>query len=166
MKKLILPILVLVFLILIGCKQQPKEVSNIELVKSFEQLYEVQNYFKLKDMYDKNSSGLSKKYTLYFGGLISNAFNQAEQSNDAIDQLLTNYKSELNDTLLSKIYQVKLLNHINLYEYKEAEKVSYLLLEDFKLFLDSTEVEDIDNEINIWKGLSEVPKQEINKSKD
>lgn len=164
MKTIFLPIILA--LLLAGCQQKQEKTSDPDLVKSLTHFHETQDYFRLKNAFDRNEDALSDRDQLYFQAIVSNVFNQAETSNQAIEKLLETHPAGLSDTLLAEIYQIKLLNHINLYEYAEATKTSEVLLKEYRARLDSAVLEDLENEIHIWQGLKNVPKQRITKQKD
>ena len=67
----------------------------------------------------------------------------------------------LADSLLNNIYQTKLNNHINLYEYGLAASTSEYLQQQYADFNDSIEIENLENELNMWRALASVPKQSV-----
>lgn len=158
MKRSIL--LLICCIVLFSCTTK-KSIDDQNLVSKLDILYKSQDYFKLKSAYNHYEHKLSKKYQLYYGALISHVFNQQESSNKFIDELLLTYSEQLNDTLLKNIYKSKLLNHINLYEYKYASNVSEILIEKFEYVIDSAEYNSLKNEYKIWKALSDAPKQRV-----
>lgn len=164
MKKQIIVIISLV--LLIACKNQEVKVSDQQVVNELTKMVETQDFFKLKNYYDLKKESLSDLHSLYFYAIISNVFNKAEESNVAINKLLANEDFNLNDTLLNKLYQAKLQNHINLYEYGEAAQTSRHIQQNFQWLTDSSDLEMLRNEIKIWLALKKVPKQQIVKSKD
>ena len=58
-----------------------------------------------------------------------------------------------------------MLNHINLYEYAEAAATS-VIQNYFQSLTDSADLEMLQNEIKIWRALSDTPKQQIIKNSD
>ena len=164
MKKLIITI-TSIFL-LFGCGNLKTKVSNQDVFNELSQLVETQDYFKLKKIYDTKNNQLSDAHSLYFSSIISNVFNNPDKSNSTINQLLANENYNLNDSLLNKLYRIKLLNHINLYEYSEAASTSDYIQNHFKSLTDSTALEMLQNEINIWRALENVPEQQIIRDKD
>lgn len=159
------PRALLLILIFFACNPIIKK-SNEKTVETLDQLIEKENFFKLKATYEANVDKLSETHALFYKAKIDNVFNQAQESNRAIQELLANHSEALNDTMLSKLYSTKLLNHINLYEYSEASKASQQILTNYNSLFDSLELENLQNEIKIWRGLKDVAKQEIFKTKD
>ncbi len=153
--------IVLVF----GCGNLEKKVTNQIVFNELKQLLESQDYFRLKQNYESKDNQLSDAHSLYFSSIISKVFNKPEISNSAINQL-ANKNYNLNDTLLNKLYRAKLENHINLYEYGEAASTSTYIQNHFQSLTDSSDLEMLQNEINIWNALSDTPKQQIIKNSD
>lgn len=154
------------FILLFSCGNPKNKISDQQLVDKLENLIEIENYFMLKIVYDKNIDKLSHKHSLYFSAILNNVFNKAEESNKDIDIILANYSSSLSDTVLNKLYQKKLWNHINLYEYEQAANTSEYIQKNYLTLNDSIDIENLKNEIKIWKALKDVPKQEIIKTDD
>jgi len=164
MKKQIVALMSIV--LLFGCGNPKIKVSNQNVLNELEQLAETQDFFKLKKNFELKNDQLSDAHALYFSAIISNVFNKPDISNAAINQLLVNEKVNLNDTLLSKLYRTKLLNHINLYEYGEAATTSNYIQNHFRSLTDSSDLEMLENEIKIWEALAGIPKQQIIKNSD
>lgn len=153
-------------ILLFSCGNPKIKVSNQKVLNELEQLTVKQDYFSLKKNYEAKNDQLSDAHALYFSAIISNVFNKPESSNSAINQLLATENFNLNDTLLNKLYRVKLQNHINLYEYVEAASTSAYIQNHFQLLTDSSDLEMLQNEIKIWRALSGTPKQQIIKNSD
>jgi len=159
-------ILIITSTILINCGTQTGKISDERIFDKLNELVDIQDYFKLKEMFNSDKDKLSKEHTLYFSAIINNVFNNAEDSNKAIKKLINNPRYALNDTMLSKVYDTKLLNHLNLYEYDDAAKTSEFIQNNYNTFTDSADSEMYRNELNIWRALSTVPKQQITKTTD
>ncbi len=149
-----------------SCGYHADTTSNAQLVANLEDLVEAQDFFRLKKVYNANVDDLSEIHTLYYSAIIKNIFNDAENSNIAINKLLINDKASLSDTMLNTLYRTKLLNHINLYEYGNAAKASETIQTNYLALNDSSEIEMLKNEIKIWRALKDIPKQETIKTKD
>ena len=163
MKKLFLLLLIL----LMACKNPAAEkVSNQETLTLLDSLIETQNYFKLKESFYAQKDNLSKNHELYYQAIVLNVFNKLSESNAVIDELLSQSKAKLSDTVLNTLYNTKLLNHVNLHEYGDAVMASKYIQENFLQLNDSSDIENLENEINIWSSLKNIPKQEIVKNAD
>lgn len=162
MKK-VLYLLVILFL---GCQQSQVKISDYNVLQELEQLIDAQNYFKLKKVFESQKDKLSKDHELYFKAILLNVFNSLEESNSVIDELIVQKKINLTDTMQNALYNTKLLNHINLYEYSEAVQTSEIIQNKYRQLNDSSEIESLNNELKIWKSLRDIPKQEIIRSND
>ncbi|WP_223552302.1 pepsin/retropepsin-like aspartic protease family protein [Aestuariivivens sp. NBU2969] len=158
--------LFLLLIILIGCQQPQYKTSDYTVIQDLEQLIEKQNYFMLKQVFEAQKDKLSKDHELYFKAIIFNVFNNLEESNSVIDEIINQKIIHLSDTILNSVYNTKLLNHINLYEYSEAALTSEIILDEYRHLNDSTEIETLNNELKIWKSLRNTPKQEIIRNRD
>ncbi|TWO34056.1 hypothetical protein E1J38_004590 [Seonamhaeicola sediminis] len=151
----------------VACKNtQTKNVSDLAITKQLDSLTEVQDYFKLRQNLNSKKSLLSKEHILYYEAIVLNLFNDLPKSNSKIEELLSLEPLSLTNTMLNKLYNTKLLNHINLYEYKKAKEVSELILKNYSQLNDSSKVQLLENELNIWKSLENIPTQEIVKNSD
>ena len=159
-------VLKLAFVLLVSCGNPADNISNQQIVSRLDLLIEARDYFNLKAYYGLHKAQLSPKHSLYYSAMINNVFNNAEKSNADIDQLIADYSTSLSDTLLNKLYRTKLLNHVNLYEYADAARTSSYIQSNYLALNDSSEVEMLQNEINIWEALKDVPKQQTIKTGD
>jgi len=158
--------LFLLLIILIGCQQSQDQTSNYIVLQELEQLMDNQNYFKLKQVFESQKEKLSKDHELYFKAIISNVFNKLEESNSVIDEIINKKVINLSDTMLNSLYNTKLLNHINLYEYNDAVLTSEIIQNNYHHLNDSSEIETLNNELKIWESLRNTPKQEIIRNND
>jgi len=164
MKKQLVAIVSIV--LLFGCGNPETKISNQNVLDELKHLAETQDYFKLKKTFESSKNVLSETHALYFDAIINKVFNQPQTSNQAIEKILSIENIDLNDTLLNKLYWAKLGNHINLYEYARATETSEYIQKNYPGFNDSVEMKNLQNEVNIWRALKDVPKQEIIRNKD
>ena len=127
-------------------------------------LFETQNYFKLKESFENHKTQLKEEYRLFYSAMIQKVFIQPESSNRDIEALLQHHKIE--DELMFEVYTAKLWNHVNLYEYAEAAKASAIIQQKYLDFADEDEKENLKNEIKIWQALAQTPRQEVFKKSD
>jgi len=158
--------LLLLLILFVGCQQSQDKTSNYIVLQELEQLLDNQNYFKLKQVFESEKDELSKDHELYFKAIISNVFNNMDESNSVIDEIINKKTINLTDTMLNALYNIKLLNHINLYEYSDAVLTSDIIQNKYRQLNDSSEIESLENELKIWKSLRNTPKQEIIRNKD
>ena len=156
----------LLICLMVSCEQPTMKISAPEVITKLEDFYKEENFFKLREVYTKNTQHLSPRDSLYYRAIITNVFNRVKESNEAITNLLESHQESLSDNMLNQLYGKKLWNHINLYEYGEAAQTSDHILQHYHALNDSNKVEDLENEIKIWRALKDIPKQEIAKTGD
>lgn len=150
----------------LSCNSSSQKVTNPKLINLLNSLYEQKDFFSLNHQFEAQKAQLSEANVLYFSALLNNVFNQQKNSNETISVLLEQHKEKFTDVQLSKIYEVKLMNHLNNYEYAQAAAVNEILIKNYASIFDSTEVANFKNEWNIWTALKNTPKQGIAKNKD
>ena len=158
-------LLSMVSILLLSCSDNFKK-EDARVVNKLSELYDSQDYFKLKTYYKLNKQSLSEKSSLYFNALIQHHFNKQLESNQLIDKLLNEFQEEMPDSLVHKLYETKLWNHINLYDYRNAAECSKVIIRDYNKLIDSVKLISLKNEIKIWQALSNTPKQEVVKNGD
>jgi predicted aspartyl protease len=158
--------LLLILILFIGCQQSEDKTSDYIVLQELDQLLDNQNYFKFKQVFESEKDKLSKNHELYFKAILSNVFNNLEESNSIIEEIINNKTITLKDTMLNALYNTKLLNHINLYEYNNAVLTSEIIQNEYRQFNDSSDTERLNNELNIWNSLRNIPKQEIIRNND
>ena len=141
-------------------------VQDNDINNNLNRLYEQRDYFKLKNLLNSSENKIEKWQYLYFKTLVDNAFNRHEESNKTIEEIFKNYSNQINDTITSELLEARLVNSILLFQFKEATETSKKLQTDYKPFLDTNDLEDYINELNIWNALTNVPPQTISKNKD
>ena len=160
-----------IFLIL-GCSNPVKKetthvtISDSEVLDKLFLLSENQNFFELQSFLGKNKSKLSEDHTLYFTSLVENAFNNPQESNTAISSLLALNTTVIGDSLIKDLYQLKILNHANLYEYELASQSSNQLLKNYSKILDSAVIASLDNTNKMWTALKNTGKQQVSRNQD
>jgi hypothetical protein len=136
------------------------------LTEQLKEYYESEDYFKLRDTFEKNESLLSKKYHLYFKALSENAFYRHENSNATIGVLLKKHRNKLSDEELKNVHRTRYMNHYNLFEYDDALTSNYVLETEYSQLIDTPAYEHLLNEQKILQALTESPVQEVIKSSD
>ncbi|WP_053992269.1 retropepsin-like aspartic protease [Mangrovimonas sp. TPBH4] len=151
----------------VSCAQSvQKTLNDTKLTEELDSLIEVQDFFQLKKRYYSQKNNLNQENSLYYEAIILNRFNDLEASNSKIAELLNLETLHLNDTMFNRIYDTKLLNHVNLYQYKAAAATSAHILKNYRLVNDSAKIENLENELKIWTSLANIGPQEIIKSED
>lgn len=122
-------------------------------------LYQNEEYFKLMNRLESEKSSLEKWQNLFFEAVIQNKTNNPEESNIIINNLLENYFASLNDSLKLELYECRLINHVNLYEYKQALETNDLILSQFSSIIKPVDKDEMQNSALIWKAASELMPQ-------
>lgn len=136
---------------------------NGAIIEKLDLLIKNKSYFKVNSFYKKNKKFIDKDSRKYYEAYLYNIFIKPDKSNSILNEII---KDETNDSLKCELYKIKLLNHVNLFEYSEAANCSRLIINKYTRYIDSTELNDYNNEIKIWNTLKVVPKQKIYKNKD
>lgn len=129
-------------------------------------LYNKKQYFKLKNILKNGNNNLDKMQKEYFNSLVLSVFNKPSESNSYIDELLNEYTEELSDSMKLNLLNSKLLNCINLYQYREALNVTEKLLTEYKPIMKQDETDELINSALIWKAASDLSPQTVTKSGD
>ncbi|MFC2093433.1 retropepsin-like aspartic protease [Bacteroidota bacterium] len=167
LSKILLPtLIVLISTVICFGFSTHHQFQDDDINNNLKRLYEQRDYFKLKNLLIVSEDKIEKWQYLYFKALVANAFNKHEESNKTIEDIFKNYSKQINDTITSKLLEVRLVNSINLFQFKDATETSKILLKDYKPFLDTNDLEDYINELNIWNALTDVPTQTISKNQD
>jgi predicted aspartyl protease len=141
--------------------------SSISFSQDFETLYNLnkkKDYFVFRDKVKYYSNSENAWQEIFLKAIENNIFGNFESSNKKIKLLLDSNLSQLPDSILTDIYEIKASNHINLFEYKDAYETALLLNSNYSAYLDTEEKEDAENELIIWKVLQNVSPQRITKT--
>jgi hypothetical protein len=143
-----------------------KSSKRALLTGQLKEHYESEDYFKLKDTFEKSEGLLSKKYRLYFKSLSENAFYRHANSNATIGLLLKKYGEKLSDEELKNVHKTRYMNHYNLFEYDNALASNSILINSYSHLVDTPAYEHLLNEQKILQALTETPVQEVIKPSD
>ncbi|MBV7532725.1 retropepsin-like aspartic protease [Chitinophaga sp. sic0106] len=129
----------------------------------FQKIYSLikeKNFFKAREVFNKDSAQLTTPYRCFTDAVLQNAFNKPAASDKKIDILITgNYA--LPDSLRLKLFRIKEDNAIKQYDYATAYTTLNTVLADFKNQLTKEEVKDMQNSLKIWEALKDQPKQKV-----
>lgn len=122
-------------------------------------LHENKDFFRFTEYYD--SPELNDWEKLYINALISNLRHKNEESNSMIAALIEKYGNELHDSLKMQLYETRMKNSVNLFDYKDALFCTEHVLKNLNSYLDSAETEDMKNSMVIWKAAENIQKQKV-----
>lgn len=151
-------------LVFFACSNVSKNDSIVD--KRLSDLLKSKNFYKLRLELDNVQNKLSEVRLLYYKTYCAQAFDNGQQSNEYADVLLSNYKNQLNDTIVSELLAIKSNNYIRSYHYKEAGDIYKTILEKYKSLLDSSEIADYQNAQQLFGTLALVRPQIIHKQND
>ncbi len=151
---------------LTGAVNAQVQPNPAQLILQLQELVDQKDYFALKDAYDSQNKQLPRVYAMYFDAILETVFNHPAKSNELIADLLKFEPQQLSPDWLKRIYSIKLQNHIDLFEYAQAERANRFIVATYGDLLDSTEVDEYRNSQKIWEALKDAPKQEIVRKAD
>jgi len=97
---------------------------------------------------------------------MKSVFSKFSESEILFDKVLKESGKKIQDSIKAKIYECKVVNQINLFEYKEAFASAKILREKYSEYLDSEEKENIMDEEGMWTAVNNAKPQTITKSGD
>ena len=128
-------------------------------------LYLNEDYFRFKNTIP--SSKFTHKWESDLcSALMKSVFSRFSESNILFDKVLKESGKEIHDSIKAKIYECKVVNHINLFEYKEAFASSKILKDKYIKYLDEEEKENLSDEEGLWNAVNDVKPQTIVKTGD
>lgn len=145
-----------------SCEKQ----KNMAADKVLLDLLVNKNFFKLQTELKNVQNQLSDDRLLYYKMHCAQAFGNSWQSNKHADMLLDMYSEKLNDTLMVDVLNVKSINYMRAYNYKDAAKMHRRIFDKYQNVLDSAEIEVYKNSYAMFDALSEVKPQQIHKHGD
>ena len=114
-------------------------------------LYNEKQFFKLKNQVNEMKDILNDRQRLYYNSLIENVFNEPRYSNSGIDKLLKENSDELTDSMKVNLYNCRVINSINLFDYKDSFEAVEILLSQYKPMIEEKELKDYENSAQIFK---------------
>jgi predicted aspartyl protease len=133
--------------------------NNISFALIYD-LIEQENYFKAQAVFDAEKTSISSEFQLVTEVFLDNAFNRLAESNQKISQLIETEKN-LPDSLMLKIYQIKVDNSIKLFNYMEAKNSLGFILENYSGYLTESQIAEFENSLKIWSALENEPAQKV-----
>jgi len=122
-------------------------------------LHENKDFFRLiRSSGSENPTGWQSKF---IKSLVLNLQNKNAASNELINELLSANSSDMHDSLKMLLYETRLKNSVNMFNYKDAAYCSEVILQDYSSLVDSSELADIKNSLVIWKAAENLGLQTI-----
>lgn len=160
-------ILFLMVLVIAGaCKQSGTDEGVSKQIAQLHKLANDADYFNLYESFEAHKNIVPKTDSLYFEGILAAAFNQTEASNKAIEAFFAFHKIQYKDSLAIKLLETKLINEINLFEYKNALQTNDTLQKLYEPQFAFDKLDDLKNTYALLKSLENTPKQEFEIAED
>lgn len=125
--------------------------QNSAEVNYLNSLYNEKQFFKLKKQVNEMKDLLNDRQMLYYNSLIDNAFNEPAASNEGIDKLLKENSVELTDSMKLNLYNCRVINSVNLFDYSDSFEAVEILLTQFRSMIEENELKDYENSAQIFK---------------
>jgi len=122
-------------------------------------LHENKDFFRFTRSAD--GQGLSDWQSKYIKSLVLNLQNRNAASNDVISELITANSHDMHDSLKMLLYETRLKNSVNMFNYKDAAYCSEVILQNYSSLVDTAELADIKNSLVIWKAAENLGLQTI-----
>ncbi len=156
----------ILILLLSTCFLTSKGQNQTQLIEHLNSKLNQKEYFSLRRLYNANANRLSSNHALYYSAYIDAAFNNQEESNKKILEILKLPPTTVSRTLLGEMLTLKLQNHIHLSQYKEAWQTSMFVRTTYKSEIDSFSLLQLENSEKIWLSLLNEAKQKVHKESD
>ncbi len=98
--------------------------------------------------------------------LMKSVFCKFRESNVLFDKVIKESGNIIPDSIKTRIYESKVVNHINLFEYKDAYASAKILKEKYIKYLDDEEKENLADEEGLWTAVNDIKPQTISRQGD
>lgn len=137
-------------------------ISEISAKTDFESLLELhdnKDYFKF--IKSAENAALKIWQDKFIKSLKLNLQNKNAASNQLINEVLTEHSEELTDSLKMLMYETRIKNSVNLFDYKDAVYSSEQIIDRYSSLLDSNELTETKNSLIIWRAAEKLAVQSI-----
>lgn len=125
-------------------------------------LYLNDDYFRLKNTL--SSAKFDNKWESdVCTALMKSVFCKFRESNVLFDKVIKESGNVIPDSIKTRIYESKVVNHINLFEYKDAYASAKTLKEKYIKYLDDEEKENLADEEGLWTAVNDIKPQTISR---
>lgn len=146
-----------VILLLTGCARH----GSLQKEQELQSLLDKKEYFKLKAGLQAAQDDISDEKRLYFQAFTNNAFNRNRQSIQDVDSLLTQYNSNMPDSVKAGLLEIQSDNYFKTFQYAKTAQTDSDLLNHYSKVLDSTKIKDLKNDLLMHNALHDIPPQEV-----
>lgn len=129
-----------------------RQAHPLEASTELNELIDNDEVFKARRLFESSKSHLSLYDSLIYSSILDNSFNAPASSNRSMNRLFKKYSGKVSDTKKCNLLKIKLQNHVKLFEYKSAFNIVSELVENYYALLNSTDLADFHNQLNLWEG--------------
>jgi hypothetical protein len=152
------PGILLVLCLVAGCGD--RAAREPEAVESWMRLYEVRDFFRLRDaMGPVDAAADASPRVLFLRAAVQHSFNRPEDSTATVEALLE--RDDVPGELRKDALLLRLSNFVRLYRYADAARVAEEILSLDEPSLGEEERGDVENTRKLMQALADVPPQEI-----
>lgn len=149
-------------LFLAACSATKEEtIHSLAFVDRIDSLILHKNYFKARELFERGIEEVSPYHQRRLEAYLGNVFNKPENSNSSIDILFSEYEKELSDSLKAELLEIQSQNCMKLQDYEKAVAIATRQLEEYRHFYTEEELLSMKNTLEIWKGLTGQPRQNL-----
>jgi hypothetical protein len=149
-------------LVLMACKTPDGLVhSDRRLTTKLDSLLDRHEYFRFRDLLNKDSARLAPQDRLIYEAFVQNAFNRVTRSNAIIARLFSDRAFTVGDSLRARLLFVQRDNFIKLYDYRKAAQTGDTLLARYHATIDSAQIKHVRNLNILYHGIADVPAQQM-----
>ena len=147
----------IIILAFTNCSTKLSEEQNRQLQNA----YSDRNYFELDFLmsgirFDNNNPDL-----ILYKAVIDNAFNKPDESNVIINLLFERYPGYFNDTIIKDLYSRQFSNYFLLQDYKKAFASDSIIIAKYTAVCDSSELEMRNDDMALFRCISDAPVMQI-----
>lgn len=145
---------IIIIIVITASALSTQGIFSGEKFESLLKQYEKKDYFKFAGNYNNND--LNEWEKIFINSLILNLKAKNTESNSLIAELLSKYKDSITDSLKVQMYETRMKNSVNMFDYKDALFCSNEIIKNYITLLDSDEAKDMKNSQVIWEAAANV----------
>ncbi|HVU58462.1 MAG TPA: retropepsin-like aspartic protease [Puia sp.] len=130
------------------------------LEKEFQSLLDQKEYFRLRDKMEQNKINIDGLKDRYFSACLDNVFNLNRGSINKIENLLSDYRDDLSDSMKGRLLLLEEDNYFKTYQYGLAARADNDIIQHYQHAMDSATYADVKNTAIITNALAKESPQE------
>ena len=129
------------------------QTSDLQL----SELLNKQDYWALNEQYPLLKKQASRQFQLYTEAMLNHFFNKPEQSNENIQEILTDYPDWLPIEVQNYLALTVAANALNMQDYAKAASIYGQYIEQMESYLDSSSMAAYKSAYKLYKSLENTP---------